>query len=127
MTLVTLAQHLNSDPAKGYIAGDLVADARGIKLAFGADAAVVLISNACRQEPGEDLLQPARGIPRAMLLGKGASLEALRDVYVRKIAATSTVTSVPSCTATREGDAIRLTIEVETTEGRVSAAFGMGV
>jgi len=118
VALTTLAQDLET--------GDLATDARGIGLAFGADAVVVLVSNACRQQPGDDKRLPARGIPLETLLGKGASEAAIRSLFVRKAAQVSDVTAVPACTSKTSGDAVTLDMQVETDELSVSTSFTVG-
>lgn len=112
-TAVTLAQDLET--------GDLAFDERGIRLAYGADAVVVLLSNALRQRPGDDILRPSRGIPLETILGKNPSPAALDGLFRRRAAEVRVVKSVVYCKTTRDDETLSTDLRVRTDEGEVSA------
>lgn len=115
MTLVALAQDIET--------GDLAADARGIRLALGAEAVVVLVSNRLRQQPGDDPRAPSDGLPLKSLLGKYPSPVALARLAQQRASEASAVDSVPSCRAAVDGDALVVEVRVRTSEGLVDASF----
>ena len=116
--LTVLAQDLET--------GDLAADARGLRLATGADAVVVLVGNSLREVPGDNRMIPTRGIDWPDLLRKGASAVGIRTAIVRQVSGVSGVTRV----ASREVDAATPTmpcrLEIETAEGPASVTVGVG-
>jgi len=115
MARVTLAQDLET--------GDLAYDERGLRLAVGVDAVVVLLSNALRQQPYDDVRNPSKGIPYPTLLGKRPSLPALEGLLRKRAAEVAAVTTVKACKVTREGERLVTALTVRTDEGEVSTDF----
>lgn len=106
--------------------GDLAADASGLRLAVGPAAVVVLVSNAIREQPGENRKLPTRGTAWADLLGKGASPVAVRTAIAKRAAATSGVTRIVSCEVDDAAPTLPCRLSLETTEGPVSLDVGVG-
>lgn len=113
--LVSLAQDTDT--------GDLAVDARGIRLAFGADAVVVAVTNAIRQRPYDDPADPSVGIPYETILGKRPSTTALEGLIARRVAEVRSVRSVVRCTATVNGATIHVELVLRTDEGEVTTAL----
>lgn len=116
--LTTLAQNLED--------GDLFADAAGLRLAVGVDAVVVLVSNAIRQQPGEDRMQPTRGTDWPGLMGKGASPVAVRTAIARQVGGVSGVDRVVTCEVAAGTPTMPCTLTLETSEGPTSVVVGVG-
>lgn len=110
MPLLTLAQDIET--------GDLAVGPRGLLMAEGADAVVVLATNALRQQPGDDPVEPWRGIPYNELLGKRPSPAAIEGLLRRKLGEVprSTVISVR---AEIHGESVDVDAVLRTTEGQV--------
>lgn len=115
--LISLAQDLET--------GDLAVDARGLRLAHGADAVIVALSNALRQRPYDDPAAPAVGIPYETILGKRPSTTALEGLIARRVAEVRSVRSVVRCTATVSGATITVALTVRTDEGEVTATLSV--
>lgn len=113
--LVSLAQDTET--------GDLAVDARGIRLAFGADAAVVAVTNAIRQRPYDDPADPSVGIPYETILGKRPSVTALEGLIARRAAECSSILGVVRCKATVTGETIAVDLVVNTSEGEAQASL----
>jgi len=115
--LLTLAQDLET--------GDLAAGPLGLRMAVGAEAVAVLATNALRQRPGDDPVQPWRGIPYETLLGRAPSTTAIEGLLRRRLGEVSRVTTVASLRATVDGEVVR--IEVVARTGEVEASFSAAV
>lgn len=109
MPLVTLAQDIET--------GDLAAGPEGLRLAVGADAYIVLATNALRERPGDDPVEPWRGIPHDTLLGKRPTPVALAGLYARRLASVPGTRAVVSVRAEVQGETVRVDAVIRTTEG----------
>lgn len=123
--MVTFAEDPNT--------GDLLPGPDGAPfLVYGADAVAVLCARRLRQQPGEDRLQPGRGFPRALVLGKFATPGPARSVAMQMLSTVAGVIRVSMCEVTVDASsaAEATTIEavVETSEGPtpVKSIFAAG-
>lgn len=116
--LTTLAQDLET--------GDLSFNAKGLRLATGADAVVVLATNNLRQRPGEDRLRPERGVMWPELLGRGASATAIRGAIVRSVSTVSGVERVIDCQVTTGKTTVDAKLVLGTAEGPAEASVTLG-